>query len=95
MNQKQYDRIVYLITLLKTENVTDEQRELAQVELLAQVESLVLDNAVLQETSTRYHRAIHNALHRYDNPDEPHNKAGGFPRGELAWAMANDLRKAT
>lgn len=37
--------------------------------------------------------AIDASLHRYDNPDEPHNKKGGFPRGELAWAMANDLRK--
>jgi len=33
------------------------------------------------------------ALDRYDDPTEPHNKDGGFPRGSLAWAMASDLRE--
>lgn len=37
--------------------------------------------------------AIKQALCRYENPFEPHNKSGGFPRGELAWSMANDLKK--
>jgi hypothetical protein len=40
----------------------------------------------------RLHAAIVAALHRYDNPTEPHNVRGGFPRGEVAWAMASDLR---
>jgi hypothetical protein len=38
-------------------------------------------------------QAARRALARYDNPQEPHNtEAGGFPRGEIAWAMAADLR---
>ena len=36
---------------------------------------------------------IKRALDRYDDPNEPHNKKGGWPRGELAWAMAKDLRE--
>ncbi len=37
-------------------------------------------------------QSIETALRRYDNPDESHNKRGGYPRGEIAWAMADDLR---
>lgn len=39
--------------------------------------------------------AVERALERYNDPREPHNgRMGGFPRGELGWAMADDLRTA-
>jgi hypothetical protein len=38
-------------------------------------------------------QAARRALGRYDDPQELHNtQVGGFPRGEVAWAMAADLR---
>lgn len=40
----------------------------------------------------RLRQGIQFALDRYENPAEPHNKVGGFPRGQIAWAMAMDLR---
>lgn len=36
---------------------------------------------------------IEQILARYDDPAEPHNTIGGFPRGELAWVMARMLRE--
>ena len=46
----------------------------------------------MQARIDRLQWAIIAALHRYDNPRETHNARGGVPRGELAWAMASDLR---
>lgn len=34
------------------------------------------------------------ALRRYSEPSEVHNLKGGWPRGELAWAMSADLEEA-
>lgn len=50
--------------------------------------SVVVDRARFE----RLRRAVDHALNRYDNPREPHNAKGGFPRGDIAWAMASDLR---
>lgn len=49
------------------------------------------DAAMLEARELRL--VIARALARYDDPNEKHNKDGGFPRGELAWAMAADLRE--
>lgn len=51
-----------------------------------------MDDKETKAHIARLQRAITSALNRYDNPREPHNVKGGFPRGELAWAMASDLR---
>lgn len=37
---------------------------------------------------------VRRALRRYARPNEPHNQRGGWPRGELAWAMNDDLKEA-
>lgn len=37
---------------------------------------------------------VRRALRRYSNPAEPHNQQGGWPRGELAWAINADLQEA-
>lgn len=37
---------------------------------------------------------VRRALRRYARPTEPHNIRGGWPRGELAWAMNDDLKEA-
>lgn len=37
---------------------------------------------------------IDRAIRRYDSPEECHNKQGGFPRPQLAWAMYSDLKEA-
>lgn len=39
----------------------------------------------------RLKERIRFTLKRYENPNEPHNKEGGFPRPQLGWAMAMDL----
>jgi len=39
----------------------------------------------------RIKQAIRMAIKRYENPDEPHNRDGGFPRPQLGWALAMDL----
>lgn len=39
----------------------------------------------------RLYAGIRATLARYERPDEPHNKDGGFPRPQLGWAMAQDL----
>lgn len=41
----------------------------------------------------RLYAGIRATLGRYENPSEPHNTEGGFPRGQIAWAMAQDLRE--
>lgn len=44
-----------------------------------------------REKLTRLQDAIKAVRRRYENPRESHNVTGGFPRGELAWAMYTDL----
>jgi hypothetical protein len=59
-------------------------------------ERVIAERDTLRDTMRRdpFYRAIERALARYDDPREQHNRHGGFPRGELAWAMADDLRAA-
>jgi hypothetical protein len=52
------------------------------------------EDSAKRESCAKLRIAVLRALARYDNPAEKHNKEGGFPRGELAWAMASDLREA-
>ena len=59
-----------------------------------EVDNLYETVGELEGEIVRLRALVERAVRRYLHQDERHNKVGGWPRGELAWAMFNDLSRA-